>query len=190
MAPPKTKPISEFAIGIDPGLKGAIVLIERKPKGFSLCHVSPMPLTDNDSQIAVRTFVQIVQKLGPKSLTMEQAVACAFAFRGKNGKPGGRQSVSSGFTCGVNFGRITGALALIGFPFRLVTPRQWTHVIHKGYEGDSKEKSMQAFKKLCSFGSQGLATLPRCRVMHDGIIDAALIAYWGMIFDRILGEDL
>lgn len=187
---PKTKSISEFAIGIDPGLQGAIVMIERRPKGFALAHVAPMPLTKDESEIAVRSLVALLQKLGPKSVTIEKAVACAFAFRGKKGKPAGRQSVASGFTCGFNFGRITGALDLVGFPTRLVTPRSWTHVIHKGFTGESKEKSLAAFGKLCTPASQGLAILPRCRVLHNGVIDAALIAYWGMIFDRILGEDL
>jgi hypothetical protein len=174
----KTKPISEFAIGIDPGLKGAIVLIEKRHKGFALCHVAPMPLTKDESEIAVRSLVALLQKLGPKSVTMERAVACAFSFRG-----GGRQSVASGFTCGLNFGRITGALDLIGFPTRLVYPTSWTRHIHKGHEGESKEKSLAAFRKLCTPGSQGLATFPRCRVPHNGVIDAALIAYWGMTND-------
>ena len=165
----------DFAIGIDPGLHGAIVAIALHREGFTLTHAYPMPLTHDKSDVAVKGLVTYLRSMPIKNIFLEQAVACAFAFRG-----GGRQSVASGFTCGSNFGRITGALDLAGIQYTSVTPRMWTAKMHKGVKAEtSKEKSLAVFKKLCTKDSQSKAILPRCRVMHDGVIDAALIAYWG-----------
>jgi hypothetical protein len=167
---------SDFVIGIDPGLHGGVVLIQRMAHGFELIKAFPMPLTKDGKEIAVRTLLNMLKSLGPIPIVLEESVACAMSFRG-----GARQSVASGFRCGLNFGRITGAFETLAMNYSLVHPRKWTALIHKGLKGEPKQKSEAVFRKLCSTRTQGLATPIRCRVMHDGLIDAALIAWWSLI---------
>ena len=82
------------------------------------------------------------------------------------------------FTYGDHFGQLQGFLMAFGIPFTLVSPVTWTKVMHTGIDASlpAKKKSMLAFQR-----SAVNVTLipPGCRVPHDGLVDAYLIAEWG-----------
>ncbi len=52
-------------------------------------------------------------------------------------------------------------------PVRVIAPSDWQRIAYKDAPGVKKERSFWAVKKI--FGK---------RVVHDGVADAALIAYW------------
>lgn len=84
------------------------------------------------------------------------------------------QGLSSTFTFGVEFGRVQGWLAGQGLEFELVTPQTWQKILPGGV--DPKERVRQ----FCEVQWGLDVFIPsRCRVPHQGMMDAACIAEYG-----------
>ena len=90
-----------------------------------------------------------------------------------------KQGVSSTFKFGRNFGIIEGTLSALGIPFTLVRPTEWCKVIHEGTKagGDPKARSRMAVSRL--FPNVDLKASDRCRIQHEGMVDAILLAEYG-----------
>ena len=92
-------------------------------------------------------------------------------------RPG--QGISSGFKFGVGYGGILGALTALGIGCTLLRPQAWQKVAHVGTSGkDPKDRSNQAAQRL--WPRQDWRASDRCRNNHDGMQEAALIAYAGI----------
>jgi hypothetical protein len=169
-------------VGIDPGKNGAIVAVARQSSGtgFDLLAAFVMPLND-DGQIDCKKVAQIVTRNKHKSIIIEKPSAAAFAFRGNVR----RTSSTALFSSGESWGRLCATLDCYGFSFSTVAPVTWTAALTRKAPGaDSKAKAASVFDRLCSVTSQFRAMPPRHRTLHDGIVDAALIAYYSLIKDR------
>ena len=118
-------------IGIDPGLSGAIAILEDK-KVFS---VSDMPVMaegkKNKRQLNSAQLVNIIREnTNPKediAVVVEQV----------NAMPG--QGVTSMFNFGQTFGAIKGICAALGFPIFFVRPSKWKK--HFNLINSSKDSS-------------------------------------------------
>lgn len=172
----------KYAIGIDPGLKGAVVLIkEVENKRFEIYCAFRLPFQDN--VLAIGTFLELVTYCKKRSMDeftqiyLEQAVAAKFIFAGATKR---MMSADSAYTTGYNFGRLVSALSFKRLAHTIVAPRTWTAELHRGFSKDvvAKQKSSAVFARLCV--NPDAAIPERCRVEHDGIVDAALIAWWGL----------
>lgn len=141
----------KLIIGIDPGQKGAIVAATHK-----------MELEDfyDFTGLQMRDIIPILRSYGPNvRVFIEEPIMM----------PG--QNVKAVATRFKDYGMLLGALETLCLEFFTINPRTWTSSLHKGFKGDSKNKSRQVFKVL----------FPKVDgvVLNDGIIDAALIAYYG-----------
>jgi crossover junction endodeoxyribonuclease RuvC len=147
-----------FALGIDPGLSGAIALL----RNGEYAEVWDMPTMGRGSgskqQINAAEVARILRECPPCTAYMELVGAM----------PG--QGVSSMFNFGKAAGAVMGALAALRFPLVEVTPQRWK----REFTLTGKEKDMAR-----TYCQQLMPTAPLSRKKDCGRADALLIALWG-----------
>jgi hypothetical protein len=103
---------ASWALGVDPGKAGALaaVLSDR-----SAVRVLAMPvIAESIDLIAIRDFIESLRTEAPVRL-------CVLEKAGVMPK----QGAVSGFTTGLNYGRLSAALELSNVPLQIVTPASW-----------------------------------------------------------------
>jgi len=149
-------------LGIDPGLSGAIAVLDLSNK---LLAVHDMPTTtirsgkSDKRQLSEAMLSSLVKQTNAQHSYLEFVSA----------RPG--QGVSSMFNFGVGYGAIRGVLAGLGVPMSTVTPAKWQRDLNlaKGKDAN-RARAAQLFPEFAYLFS---------RVKDDGRADAALIAWWG-----------
>lgn len=150
--------------GIDPGKKGAaVVLNSNDNQGYFI------KLEYNKSGVIKYAKLEdlIVQNKVDK-IVLEKV----------NGRGG--WAAGSNFNYGLGYGQILLTLTKIGIPWVLKTPQQWQKKMHVGADSklDAKQKSLQVYERL--FPTLPVPLGPRGGAPHDGVIDALLIASYGL----------
>jgi crossover junction endodeoxyribonuclease RuvC len=155
-----------FYVGIDPGLSGAVAVIDNKNKIVSI----------------EDTPVVKVKKSKTRTLYLESRMADLLVAIGKQGvilmagienvhaMP--KQGVTSMFSMGTGFGIWLGILAALGIPYTRIEPRAWKK--NMGIESGSS-KSASAVRAYQLYSTAPLIR-PRSRVPSDGRADALLLA--------------
>jgi len=147
-------------MGIDPGKRGAIAVINIQTQKVYFWLLSAV------QERRDTPFKDIIKQYKVVHAYIEKAQA----------RP--KQGVASMFNYGAGYGRIIGNCEAFDLRFELVTPQAWTKEMHKGCSGtDPKQRSKQAALQL--FPGQDFRATPRCVTLHDGLIDALLIAEYG-----------
>jgi len=145
-------------LGIDPGHKGALVLLD----GSTPLQVERMPSTPKVGLdlAQVRDWLEAWR---PDHTVVERAQAM----------PG--QGVSSIASYLRDYGALLGILCALRLPHETVHPSTWHAQLVGKRGGDPKARALEVVR-------QRLPLLqlvpPRCRVPHDGIVDAACLALW------------
>lgn len=150
-------------IGIDPGLDGAVAIIN----GTGNLVVIDMPTVTverngkSKRQVSATELAQI--------LASHNSNNCHVFVERVSAKSG--QGVTSVFSFGRSFGMIEGILAAFRLPVTFVPPATWVKAVGRGQGKDaSRARAMELFpENQADFK----------RVKDDGRADAALIAYWG-----------
>jgi crossover junction endodeoxyribonuclease RuvC len=150
-------------IGIDPGLSGAIAIIN----GTDSLTVFDMPT------ITVERNGKAKRQVSASELALILKTAKSddcHVFVEKVSAMAG-QGVTSVFSFGRSFGMIEGILAALHMPVTYVAPATWVKAVHRGAGKDaSRSRAMELFPdNQADFK----------RVKDDGRSDASLIAYWG-----------
>lgn len=162
----KKQGLAISVLGIDPGLTGAIVLLEKDKFRFW-----EMPLKNKIEIdfVAVRRIFQMVDDKVKLHIHvfLERAVSFGMGTKGA-------------FNYGRGFATLEIALIDLDLPYTLVEPGKWTKVMHAGIEADlkPKAKSVIAVERLFpKFAKE----IPRNRngKFHEGIMDALLIGGYG-----------
>lgn len=136
-------------IGIDPGKSGAMAVITPDTE-----IVFPFDLDEYINALeGLRGF----------------AGDCRCCLERVGAMPG--QGVTSMFHFGENYGFIQGLLTAYSIPYELVTPQRWKKAF--GVTKD-KNSSIDVCKRL--FPSVKLRRTNRCKVDHDGMAEALLMA--------------
>jgi crossover junction endodeoxyribonuclease RuvC len=150
-------------IGIDPGLSGAIAIIN----GTDSLTVFDMPT------ITVERNGKAKRQVSASELALILKTAKSddcHVFVEKVSAMAG-QGVTSVFSFGRSFGMIEGILAALHMPVTYVAPATWVKAVHRGAGKDaSRSRAMELFPD-----NQADFKLKK----FDGRADAALIAYWG-----------
>ena len=157
-------------VGMDPGSKGAIVGIdERKKIRFG----EVMPMTGKEINIVALIRFLSLHTIDHVFLEHSQALP---KIGGKNVSP------TTMFTFGHNFACCKCAIVANKIPYTLIKPRRWQKIAWMGTSPSEKPKmrSRQAALKL--FPGFDLRATERCKVPHEGIVDAANIAWAGAIY--------
>jgi len=161
-------------IGIDPGLTGAIVVLD---ESGNLLECADIPSVKNGTKRDV-VLSALVAQLEPHRTPQgsagrnrhPRAFACVEA---QNARPG--QGVSSSLKLGRCFGQIEGLLAGFGIPYENVAPRRWKRAMVRDVEGtDQKARSVLAASRLWP-------ALDLSLKKHHNRAEAALIAEYGRI---------
>lgn len=152
-------------LGVDPGKNGAAVVLDTKePLGwFYKFRFHFDGLLDKES------FKWFVEDHHIDMILLEKV-------QGR-----GNWAATNNFNFGAVFGQTWLAVSCLKKPYLLVRPQQWQKKIHEGIEGklSPKEKSACAYRNL--FPHKPLPAGPRGGGVHDGVLDALLIAYYGVI---------
>lgn len=148
-------------IGIDPGKKGAIVILN----GESF-HYFKMPL-DKNNDVDFHKVLEYLTWHDDAFVVLERAVAFGMG-------------VTSAFNYGRDFRTLQIVIEFVGLKNILVMPAVWTKEIHSCIKkgNDKKDNSARAAKKLFP---KIFKQLPRNRngKLLDGVVDALLIAEYG-----------
>jgi hypothetical protein len=154
-------------LGIDPGIAGAFVLTNG-----AMLETWLMPITVNgkDKQINFDKVHEILWKILEEHPDTHVYLERAVSFG---------MGTKAAFNYGYGFACIVIALELHKMTYTLVEPGKWTKEMHEGISGDLKPKvkSGMAVKRLYP---KLVAMLPTKAGMHDGLIDALLIAGYGL----------
>lgn len=146
-----------FYVGIDPGKKGGIAVIDE----YGAVHETlPMPniFYLNESLLNLSAIAPISHVLLEKAQAMP------------------KQGVCSMFNYGEHYGMIQGVVVSQKLRFTLIKPQEWQKEMLKGTTSttDTKSRALEAVKRL--FPKLNLFATPRCRKPHDGMIDSVLLA--------------
>ena len=145
-------------IGIDPGISGAIAILQDDD---SLINVYDMPImagTGKRQQVNASELVKI----------LSQANGISYVER-VSAMPG--QGVSSMFSFGTSYGIVLGVLAALQIPVVLVTPQRWKKIA--GLTGKEKDMARTLAQQLYPEAALG-------RKRDIGRADAILIARFGI----------
>ena len=150
---------NEVIVGVDPGLKGAIILMDTK--SGALLSAYPLP----EDVLALYKLLFVTKQKYPSLI-----VACE-----KAQTIPGRQSVKGAFTSGRNFGALQACIKLLYVPSQFIPPVTWQAELHKGADGNGpKEKSLNVAKNL--WPCETFTFHEKQKKPQDGIVDAMLIA--------------
>ena len=144
-------------VGIDPGKSGAYAAVAYNREGGRTAWARPW--NDEDFLADMDVYARSDE---PVFVTLERVSAMP------------KQGVKSMFTFGTEYGFIQGVLRALELPFETVPPGIWK----KAYAlGKDKRASIEACKRL--FPDVGLLRTDRCKVEHDGMAEALLLADYG-----------
>lgn len=159
-------------LGIDPGLSGALVLLDQEGSPLSAIEMPTQPRSKGGNQIDAHTL--------NNWLISAHCNGEVTAFVEKvHAMPG--QGVSSMFTFGEGCGVIRACLACRGIPTVYVTPQAWKKAF--GLIGKEKDYARTVAAQMMPEIASGVA-----RKKDIGKADAALIAYYGVRKFQLTGK--
>jgi crossover junction endodeoxyribonuclease RuvC len=148
-------------LGIDPGLTGALVLVDGTTHEVVEVHDMPTLPVRNKREISEVLLADLIDAMKPFAAFIERVHAMP------------RQGVSSTFTFGMGYGIIRGVLAAHHVPTRFVEPQNWQRRF--GATADKKSNRAIAIRIFPHNPKQFLS------VKSAGRADAALIALYGAL---------
>ena len=152
-------------LGIDPGLGGAAVLIS---KDNIILYKFTMPIIEN-----ILDIPELNRRLGNIKENVGHTYMEYVASRPL-------MSSQSVFKFGRVYGITEALLVVNSLSYTLVTPKRWTSVVLEGIEkmNNPKDRNRIAISRL--FPDEDFRATERCKVPHSGMVDACLIALYGM----------
>lgn len=155
-------------VGVDPGLGGGIVLLGENGLKFW-----EMPV--NDEGVQFGELEKIFNNFLGVHIFLERAIPMA-------------QGAKAAFSSGKYFAYVEIAIKLSRNSVTYVEPHKWPKVMHSGISADlkPKAKSLIALERLYPNYIDQIPRTPKSKKLHDGIVDALLIAGYGQ---RVLGAE-
>lgn len=141
-------------IGIDPGQSGGVALLDHNGGDEVFTMLDPF-------QLFCYLIVDTV-----KHVYIEKA------------QPMPKQGVVGVFTYGKGYGELLGVIKASQVPFTEVRPQTWKRVVLADMDRSDKQSSIRRAKQL--FPRIDFRATERCRKEHDGMAEAALIAWYGL----------
>lgn len=142
-------------IGIDPGKKGALCILDKVPKFVDF----------KDKNIL--GYIEVLKDLDIKLAAIEKVGA----MRG--------QGVVSMFSFGENYGMIQGVLKTLGIPYILVRPQEWQKTLNIPTKSDKKVIAsiiQNIYPNAELYGIRG--------GLNDGRSDSLCIAHYAQLYNK------
>lgn len=154
-----------YHLGIDPGQKGGIAMISAESK---MLWAETMP----DNLLLLKCILEAAKGYGRLHAWVEKAQVFP------------KQGLVSAFNYGRHFGELCTSLTLLEIPYTLVSPVTWTKKMHLGVGiKDPKKKTLAIARRL--YPKEKFLATDRSKVPHSGIVDAVIIARYGLQFGGI-----
>ena len=155
-----------YTIGIDPGKKGGIIILDNKQYIISK-HVMPV-IGNTKKEYDVKMLYDI--------LGQYEGIATCYLERAQ---PQGNNGPKQAFMTGYGYGILQGILTALQIPFQIVAPRTWQKKIFEGLNSDDTKLASALFCKR-RWPKENWVATERSVKIHDGLTDAACIAYYGV----------
>ena len=161
--------------GIDNGLDGGLVFLNDSGEVLAKFVMPTLKLKGSKREIDLQMLRIHLTK--PLAATLgEQHFLLSHVFLERaQAMPG--QGVSSMFSTGQGFGINKGMLAGLELSFTIVSPQVWQREMFKGLPKEGKDTTRIVCQRL--WPKVDWRASERCKVAHDGLCDAALIAEYG-----------
>ena len=88
-------------------------------------------------------------------------------------EPGGTKSAKAAYSMGCSFGALRAIAVMLGFRVERITPQSWQKPMLKCKPGDTKPAAITKAREL--WPHHDFRATPKCRILHDGMVDAALM---------------
>ena len=156
-------------IGIDNGLTGGIAILQ---DGKLSLHIMPVLNDGKKNRVDVLALRSLITSYSPESMGYKAFIIYE--------SPAGSKSVRAAVSMQDSFARVESMLILAGFRREPITSRKWQKIfwtvpkMAKGQKFDTKAAALNKAKQL--WPGQDWRKNERCKVAHDGLVDAALIA--------------
>ena len=156
-------------IGIDNGMSGGICAISKHHGLIIDTFKMPIQKAHGANEVDTQKLVWFLGSISRQFLDRVDIVI---------EKPGGSKSATAAKSMSGCMHAIRGALESRGLTLHRITPQSWQKVLIPG-KGDTKERALAKAKELWPDEKwPNLNKTEKHYKPHDGIIDAALIAYY------------
>jgi hypothetical protein len=150
-------------VGIDNGINGGLVALSAMPgAGIIASRVMPIQKTRKGNEINISAVWDWVTEFYVSNATIILE------------EPGGSKSASAAASMAASFAALRAMCELKGIRHHRITPQKWQKALLNCGKGDTKPAALTLARSL--WPDQSWLPTERCRVPHDGMIDAALIA--------------
>lgn len=149
-------------LGIDPGLKGALVFFD----GVGKAEFFEMPVSNG--RVDFDSVHELIYNFPKAHIFLERAAPMAMGAK-------------HAFNYGRDFAALENAIFLLFNSFTMVEPNKWAKEMHQGISNNLKPKAKSeiAVKRLFPKLIRSIPKTPRSKKLHDGMVDALLIAAYG-----------
>jgi len=154
-------------IGIDPGLDGATVLIDRKNHGLGF--VPHSAVSRHGSYLDAASYMQFARRLADIANVHRTAFIEGPSIRG------GQAGL---MTVCINWGIVKGVWDMLGFNLIIIHSNIWKPVM-VGVANSKKHGKQSSCLKAKEMGYTVPTHAAKGKVLHDGVADAILIAEFG-----------
>lgn len=160
--------MSKIYIGIDPGKYGGIFTIF--PDNTYNKFVTPLVGDKINGREISKNLVDIISTHNSEVMVVIEDVHSIFGT-----------SAKSNFQFGMSVGIIHGIVDALSIPYTLVGPKKWQAICYQGIPENKDKKIMSAIAAHRLFPEESFIATARSKKPHDGLTDAALIAYYGKV---------
>lgn len=161
-------------VGIDPGLSGAIAVLD---ENGALISIEPIPLVPSGSGSRSEFDLPAIRDRLLHWRTFASRSGLFVTIEKLTAMPRSMGGASANFARGLSRG-FAWMLTVLEVPYQLVSPREWQSAMLAGAAGkDTKQRSIVAAQRL--FPSADLRRSPKSKKPDDGLADAALLAEFG-----------
>lgn len=180
MKPSKNGKLGTLVLGVDPGLKGAFVVTNGS--NFVKTILMPVVIYGKDRMVTFGGDQGVDKAL--RRICGEFDIAHVFLERAVSFNMG----TKAAFNYGRGFEALCISITLAKLPFTLIEPHKWAKLMHQGADQNMKPKfrSQEVVKRLYPSLISALPADPvNKRLLHDGAVDALLIAGYGLRTTRL-----
>ncbi len=150
-------------LGIDPGLSGALALLDQNGKVLAIEDMPTIEIVVNGKKrrsVPPAALAAMIKNMAPQRAFLESVGV----------RPG--EGAVGAFSFGRNLGQIEGVLAALQIPTTLVHPATWKRRMNiPADKGGARLKAMALFPDKVDLFK---------RVKDDGRAESALLAYYGL----------
>lgn len=150
-------------VGVDNGISGSLVALS---SDGLVCAKLIMPLHTVRGRDEV-DVVAIAEWLLENRLTTDRTTVVIE-------EPGGSQSAKAASSMAGSFHALRATFALLRYKWLRITPQSWQKPMLRCKTGDTKPAAAAMVQSL--WPGEDWRASPRCRVLHEGAVDAVLIA--------------